>query len=182
MSKKNKKKIFLMFFIAVFCIFSSMNSSEAVTELKLSDHDVCGGLKGEVGQYWFDQVEKETGGKVKIKAYWGGVLFNEEEQLNALSNGLVDIAAIYPDFYPKQLAIFGAYWLFPKGPEKWETIRWIYKTSIERIPEFARELDQAKIKILLMENGLPMAYMARYPISSLKDLEGKNGGQATDGI
>ena len=36
-----------------------MNSSEAVTELKLSDHDVCGGLKGEVGQYWFDQVEKE---------------------------------------------------------------------------------------------------------------------------
>ena len=173
MSKKNKKKIFLMFFIAVFCIFSSMNSSEAVTELKLSDHDVCGGLKGEVGQYWFDQVEKETGGKVKIKAYWGGVLFNEEEQLNALSNGLVDIAAIYPDFYPKQLAIFGAYWLFPKGPEKWETIRWVYKTSIERIPEFARELDQAKIKILLMENGLPMAYMARYPISSLKDLEGK---------
>ncbi|MEG3064360.1 hypothetical protein [Acetomicrobium sp.] len=125
--------------------------------MKLSDHDVCGGLKGEVGQYWFDQVEKETGGRVKIKAYWGGVLFNEEEQLNALSNGLDDIAAIYPDFYPKQLAIFGAYWLFPKGPEKWETIRWIYKTSIERIPEFARELDQAKIKILLMANGLPMA-------------------------
>ncbi|MEG3064363.1 hypothetical protein [Acetomicrobium sp.] len=104
-----------MFFIAVFCIFSSMNSSEAVTELKLSDHDVCGGLKGEVGQYWFDQVEKETGGKVKIKAYWGGVLFNEEEQLNALSNGLVDIAAIYPDFLSEATCDIWSLLAFPKG-------------------------------------------------------------------
>jgi TRAP-type C4-dicarboxylate transport system substrate-binding protein len=171
------KKILNAFIVtlAVFMFISVafIGSAQAAIELKLSDHDVCGGLKGKIGEYWFEQIEKETGGKVKIKAYWGGVLFNAEEELNALSEGVVDIAAIYPDFYPKQLPLFGAYWLFPKGPEKWENIRWIYKSSIERIPEFTRELEEAGIKILLMENGLPMAYMARYPISSLKDIAGK---------
>lgn len=167
-------KVFLVTLVAVI-FFSApfINSAQAAIELKLSDHDVCGGLKGKIGEYWFDQIEKETNSKAKIKAYWGGVLFNAEEELNALSEGIVDIAAIYPDFYPKQLPLFGAFWLFPKGPEQWENIRWIYKESIERIPEFKRELEEAGIKILLMENGLPMAYMARYPITSLKDISGK---------
>lgn len=160
-----------MLLITLFCAASFAEDKPIV--LRLSDHDVCGGLKGEIGNFWFEEIEKQTNGKVKIKPYWGGTLFGAEEQVKALSDGVVDIAAIYPDFYPKQLPLFGAFWLFPKGPENWETIRWIYKESIATIPEFEKELKKSNMKILLMENGLPMCYMARYPITSLKDLKGK---------
>lgn len=160
-----------MLLMTLFCAASFAADKPIV--LKLSDHDVCGGLKGEIGNFWFNEIEKQTNGKVKIKPYWGGTLFGAEEQVKALSDGVVDIAAIYPDFYPKQLPLFGAFWLFPKGPENWETIRWIYKESIATIPEFDKELKNSNMKILLMENGLPMCYMARYPITSLKDLKGK---------
>jgi len=159
--------------VMVFCLTSTVFAADKPIVLKLSDHDTCAGLKGRIGTFWIEEVKKQTEGKVEIKGYWGGTLFSAEEQLKALSDGVVDIAAIYPDFYPNQLPFFGAYWLFPKGPEKWENIRWIYNETMARIPEFGKELKAAGIKILLMENGLPMAYMSRYPVTSLKDLEGK---------
>jgi TRAP-type C4-dicarboxylate transport system substrate-binding protein len=171
-----KKKLVAAIVMAVLCIgaFGAVAlAKDKVITLRLSDHDVCGGLKGKIGTFWINEIEKQTEGKVKIKAYWGGTLFNAEEEVKALSDGVVDIAAIYPDFYPKQLPLFGAFWLFPKGPENWENIRWIYKESIKRIPEFSRELEKTGMKVLLMENGLPMCFMARYPITSLKDLKGK---------
>ena len=146
-----KRKLIRAGLMALFCIsvFSGASFAKDIV-LRLSDHDVLGGLKGQIGTFWFNEIEKQTGGKVKIKAYWGGTLFSAEEQLKALSDGVVDIAAIYPDFYPKQLPLFGAFWLFPKGPENWENIRWIYKESIVKISEFDRELKDAGVKILLM--------------------------------
>jgi len=170
------RKLTAVIVMAALCIAvlgTASFASEKPISLRLSDHDVCGGLKGEIGTFWIDEIERQTEGKIKIKAYWGGTLFNAEEQLKAISDGVVAIAAVYPDFYPRQLPIFGAFWLFPKGPEKWENISWIYKESIKRIPEFKNELEKAGVKILLMENGLPMAYMATYPITSLEDLKGK---------
>lgn len=168
-----KKNLFFGITLTLLLVLAlSTVSLAAEYTLRLSDHDIKGGLKGAIGEYWFNEVEKQTDGRVKIQAYWGGTLASASEQLSAVSKGIVDIAAIYPDFYPKQLPLFGAFWLFPQGPEKWENIAWIYDTSIERIDEFQRELDKAGIKILLKENGLPMAFFATYPIDDLDDLKG----------
>jgi len=162
-----------LFLVMIFCLTSTVFAADKPIVLKLSDHDTNAGLKGRIGTLWIEEVKKQTGGKVEIEGYWGGALFSAEEELKALSDGVVDIAAIYPDFYPNQLPFFGAYWLFPKGPEKWENIKWVYNETMARVPEFSKELKATGIKILLMENGLPMAFMSRYPVTSLKDLKGK---------
>ena len=40
---------------------------------------------------------------MKIKAYWGSALFSAEEEVKVLSDDVVDITAIYPDFYANRL-------------------------------------------------------------------------------
>ena len=50
--------------------------------------------KGAISPAWIwylDEIEKQTGGKVKFDRYWGGSLVKQAEQVDALMAGVVDI-------------------------------------------------------------------------------------------
>jgi TRAP-type transport system periplasmic protein len=42
------------------------------------------------GKKWMEYVEKETGGKVKFKPYWGGTLISGTEGLSEIAKGVAD--------------------------------------------------------------------------------------------
>lgn len=64
--------------------------------------------KSQLDQWWADQIKERSGGKIKIKIFWGGTLGGANEILDLVSSGSVAFGATYPSFYPSRLKLSGA--------------------------------------------------------------------------
>ena len=141
--------------------------------LKYADHNPPTGPKQEAVLQWFKEIEKETGGRVKIKPYFGGVLGNATETLKLVKDGSVDIGYIISNFYPRQLVAHNIFRLFPIWPQEWENLSNIYDEIYRTIPEYTEEFKRQNQMPLLVLAMTPAVLNARYPVKSLDDLKGK---------
>jgi TRAP-type C4-dicarboxylate transport system substrate-binding protein len=56
---------------------------------------------------WFaQQVEKRSGGDLKIDIMWGGALFKANAARQSIAAGVVDLGTIIPDYTPKEMVAF----------------------------------------------------------------------------
>ena len=155
--------------ILAFCL-----SAEAWAKtLTYADHDPPSGLRVNSVKLWITEIEKETGGRIKIKPFFGGAMGKASEALKLVTDGSVDMAFVFPDFFPQQLVAHNIFKLFPQGPGKWENIRWVYEQCYKTIPAFSEELAKENQKTLYITSALPAAMCATYPLTSLDDLKGK---------
>ncbi|MGB9825299.1 MAG: hypothetical protein ACPLRU_01385, partial [Desulfofundulus sp.] len=123
--------------------------------------------------FWLPEIEKQTGGRVKINANFGGSLLSSSEVLDGAAKGVADMAMIFPDFYPEKLFGYQIFKLFPKAPQKWENISYIYQTALNELPILQEELKKHNLKPLLVTVGLPTVFGATYPIDKVEDIVGK---------
>ncbi|MBA7564181.1 Solute-binding protein [subsurface metagenome] len=176
MKGKSIKIIDSIVFVLIFVMLVSACSlaTDKPIVIKYSDSDPPGGMRTVfVKDVWFPEIIKQTNGRVKIQDFWGSALLGPPEALKGVKDGVTDIAMIFADFYPKQLAIYQTFKLFPRSPAKWENIAWIYHKAFEEIPEFQAELEAWNQKLLFVTVGLPSAFAATYPIKSIDDLKRK---------
>jgi len=141
--------------------------------LIFSSHNPPAGLNYVLEKPWFEEIEKQTEGRIKIDPFYSASLFSAPEALKAVQDNAVDIACVFADFYPTQMIAHNIFKLFPIGPEKWENILWIYHSVYERFPEFVEELDKYNQKMLFPFSLAPGSMCATYPVDSLDDLSRK---------
>lgn len=163
---------FVFFTLMAFLACSVSPALAAPKILKYADHDPDAGPRGESLKIWFQEIEKESEGRIKIEAYFGGVLGRAPEALKLVMDGAVDIAMILPDYFPKQFIANNIYKTFPQGPKKWENISWVY-SEIFKLPYFKEEFDRLGVKVLWAGAALPIALTSTYPVDSIDDLKGK---------
>ncbi|MBW1697747.1 MAG: TRAP transporter substrate-binding protein DctP [Deltaproteobacteria bacterium] len=157
--------------LVVLCLVSFVQA-KTIT-FKYSDHDPPGGMRTEfLKNVWLPEIEKQTGGKVKVQDFWGAALLNSKEIFKGIADGITDAGFVYPGHYPGQLVAFTIFKLFPRGPSKFENMVWFYHKVYEEIPEFTEELKRANQKTLLFTAGLPGAFTGKNPLSSLNDIKG----------
>lgn len=174
--KVNSIKIIgtVLFLLILVClVFYPAIAASETRVLTFTDHDPPSGPRYVSLLVWFDEIEKQTNGRIKIEPFFGGTLASAPEALKAVADGSVDIGFIFPDFFPKQLIAHNIFKLFPRGPEKWENIKWIYDNVYKNIPTFNEELEKENQKVLYITSALPAAMCATYPVSSIDDLKGK---------
>ena len=146
-----KPSTFVCLFLSLCLMFCFANIAAAKTiKVKYSDKDPLGGMRTDfLKNVWHPEIEKQTGGKLKIQAFFGGSLLNSKEILKGIGDNVVQLGFLYPGHYPGQLSAFTIYKLFPMGPSKFENMAWLYRKVMEEIPEFSEGLKQANQKVLL---------------------------------
>jgi len=81
----------------------------AIWNFKFSYSSPQTGIAGQQMQWWVNQVEKRSGGRIAIKPYWSASLHKNEDALFALQSGLTDITSIpapyAPSFFPLTMLI-----------------------------------------------------------------------------
>lgn len=149
--------------------------AKATITIKYSDSDPPGGVRTEfLKNVWIPAVERETKGAVKIQDFWGAALLSAPEALKGISDGVAQMGFVFAEFYPKQLPLHQIFKLFPRGPGKWEVIRWVYDTAYQQIPELRKEIEeQWNLKIMLYTSGLPGAFASTKPITKIEDIRGQ---------
>ena len=113
--------VFLLTFLA------SVAGAKTLT-FKYSDHDPPGGMRTDfLKNVWLPEVEKQTGGKLKVQDFWGGALMGSKEIYRGIGDGVTNMGFVYPGHYPGQLVSFTIFKLFPRGPATFEDMVWFYK-------------------------------------------------------
>jgi len=60
---------------------------------------------GKQHQWWAEQLEKQTGGKLKVQTYWMGSLVKVSDMLQGVQSGIVDLSSTAYTYYPSDFPL-----------------------------------------------------------------------------
>jgi TRAP-type transport system periplasmic protein len=121
-------------------------------------------------QKWFEKIEKETNGRVKIKPYWNGTLISGRESMREVVKGAADIAWIGPVYERSGVDIAKGTLDFFRYSSPEANIK-IFWELFEKFPELRKEYDG--LKILAVDVGAPLRLMTtKKPVTTAADLKG----------
>ena len=122
---------------------------------------------------WFaEQVEKRSGGDLKIKIMWGGALFKANAARQSIAAGVVDIGTIIPDYFPKELVAFSLTNLPFENLDPWVGLKANYDhmTSPAVTDNLAKQ-NLVFVTSYMLSNVIMLC--TGDPVRSLEDLKGK---------
>lgn len=173
MGMRKKRRLLCSFLVLLFVWGLAAVCQAGSITIKYSDHDPPGGMRTAfVKNVWLPEIEKETGGQVKIQDFWGGALMGSKEILKGIGDNVTQMGFVYPGHYPGRLPAHTIFKLFPRGPSKFENMVWFYRKVYEEVPEFKAELKKANVMTVMFTAGLPGAFCGKNPLRSLDDVKG----------
>lgn len=185
---KNQKFVFICVLIAVSVFFGSatvlMAANEATKTIRFTSHIAPSwyGIKHAFEPY-AKMIEQDSGGRLKVKFFLGGVLHGPKDGFKAASTDITDLTNAYPSYVPGVFHLTdvdGIPFLFPNA----------YVASLvmeELYPKYFKKEYEA-MGVYLMAYPMTSNYqlMTRNkPVRSLEDLKGmkiRSAGDTTNAI
>jgi len=125
-------------------------------------------------QRWFmEEVEKISGGEVKIKPYWAQSLVGSKEMMEAVRDGVADITYPCPSYFRSKVplsSLTDVAFLCTAGQGGRQNIVF---TRAFRTPPFVKELARWNSVFLFFGYVPPYNLMGKVPVRSVDDLKGK---------
>ncbi|MBI5420114.1 MAG: TRAP transporter substrate-binding protein [Deltaproteobacteria bacterium] len=118
-------------------------------------------------EHWAKEVEKRTGGKVKVQTFPGGTLLPAKNILDGVISGLADIGNFAMSYQPGRFPVSEAVDL-PLG----FTSAKVASLTLYDLVEKYQPKEFEKVKILTLFTCPPTNFMTKTPVKSLKDLKG----------
>ena len=118
---------------------------------------------------WLEEVEKRTGGKVKIEAHFNGELAAPPDAWDVLVNGTVDISYHHlqnqPGKFPMcEIVAFTSYGLVNDNLS--QTLLDLYN----KYPEMRQELEE--VHLMMLGSTYWTSYAGTVPVHTLEDMDG----------
>ena len=168
MSKKVALFVAVVFFVGVFS-FTFMPPSAMAGPIKLS-YAQFAPAKTFVGvqlERWIKEVEKRTGGKVKIDAFHAGTLLGAKNMMDGVIAGTADIGSLCMAYQPGRFLITNATSLplgFPNAR--------VASLTLSDLYEKYKPKAFSKVKVLCMYTCGTSNIMSKVPVRNLGDLKG----------
>ena len=167
---KKQLPIVVLSIVALALVFNFFTPVSAVAEpIKLS-YAQFAPAKTFVGvqlERWIAEVEKRTGGKVKIDAFHGGTLLGAKNMMDGVIAGTADIGTLVMAYQPGRFVITNATSL----PFGFPNARVASLTLLDLYMKY-KPKSFAKVKVLCMYTSGPSNIMSKVPVRSLADLKG----------
>jgi len=166
-------------FLSTYCLAAEF---KPVT-LKYSHYVAQTSWHGELNQWWANEVEKRTGGKVKVKIFWMDSLTKIKDGLPSVQSGMAEMGWISSTYHPSQLPLFLVLDnVFNFGDDYVSSVMAI-TDAMENEPNLKAELERENI-IQVIPHCSGHAQIGSKKIMSLADLKGKTlrtyGGSRTN--
>jgi TRAP-type C4-dicarboxylate transport system substrate-binding protein len=93
-------------FVTILSSSTCVNAQEAFKPmtLKYGTFVIAASFMGQQHQWWAEQLEKRTGGKLKVQIFWMGSLVKVDNMLQGVQSGIVDLSSTaytrYPSDFP----------------------------------------------------------------------------------
>lgn len=147
-------------------------AASATQTLIYSDHEPLGGMRTRfINDVFFPAIEKESQGRLKVDAHWGGELNTSYEALGKVSKGDVDMATVVPEYTADQLPLHQIFKSFPVGPAGTQQVDF-FRRAYADVPAFPAELKKNNIVSVLLQTGYPLAFFSRKAMPDLGEIKG----------
>lgn len=165
------KKIFsLVAAVITFFIFGTVS---AQTTIVFSEHEPFGNIRTKIIANFFENIEKETQGRIKFEAHWNGELSSGYDALKIVRDGNVaQCATIVPEYAANNLPLHQLFKSFPVGPTGQKQVDF-FRNIYGQSPELLRELEKANLQPILIITGYPVAFFSTKKISDLSEIKGQ---------
>ena len=118
-------------------------------------------------EHWAKEVEKRTGGKVKVQTFPGGTLLPAKNIFDGVISGMADIGNFAMSYQPGRFPVSEAVDL----PLGFTSARVASLTLYDLIEKY-KPKEFEKVKILTLFTCPPMNFMTKTPVRTLADLKG----------
>jgi TRAP-type transport system periplasmic protein len=123
-------------------------------------------------KWWADEVEKRTGGRVKVQIYWVESLVKSKDMLAGIQSGFADIGLMAVLYHPSYFPLFGLVdHIYNAGQDYGAALLASLETA-EKVPEVQAELEKAKIIYLGLHSSGQSLLGTKKCINSISDVKG----------
>jgi TRAP-type C4-dicarboxylate transport system substrate-binding protein len=170
------RKYFCMYVLAAvllavtFMVAPATFAQDKVITLRYSTLMPPGDPMAVLGEEWCKEVEKRTGGKVKVRFYPGSVLSAPFKTYESVVNGVVDVGNTVMGYTPGRFPLMeGIY----TNPFPYPTALSATKIANEVYAKFKpKELDDVKVMFLWATTATVPIHAVRKPVTKVEDLKG----------
>ncbi len=121
---------------------------------------------------WFmDEVTKRTDGRVKFETFLGNSLVKDQDVINAIGDGVIEMGKIYTVSYPGQLPIWNMTNLPFTSPSPYVAMNVINELQ-DMYPVFDEELAKMNVMALGVITTGGTGIVSKKPIKTVEDLKG----------
>ncbi len=126
-----------------------------------------------VDTFFAEEVEKRSGGNIKIKIFWSNALGSESEMIDLIGSGAVDLGALVTGYYFSRLPLAGMTNSLPATFYKGESVVKITRDLFENDPAVKEELEKANLRPILYRHLPEYRLICTKPVRTFADLKGK---------
>jgi len=162
--------------LAGIAIAASMTMGVSMAEAKtyrFASNAPQNSMRGQIEDMYLSEVERMSGGEIKIQRFWNQTLVKGKEILKSVQDGVADFGFINPAYYPKRLKLWNGIMLAEQGPTSSENMMSAYMDIYNQAPGIKDELAKYKQRMVFMYTGTPYSYISKEPFKSTADLKGK---------
>ena len=150
---------------------SGVSGANAVT-LQMNHQMPATAVGSKVDQWFADEIEKRTGGEVKIKIFWSEGLGKANETLSLLQSGAIDMAGLSPGYFPAQLPLFTAPNSFPMAIDNIDQASTLMDRLVREVPGYMEEARENGVRPLFFHVLNPYLLVSVEPITTLDQMQG----------
>ncbi len=98
----------------------------AATVLTFGEPGPNRGSRAQATKWFVQEVEKRSGGDLKINVMWGGALFKANGARQGISTGVADMGSIIPDYFQKEMVTYALTNLPFENQDPWVGLKATY--------------------------------------------------------
>lgn len=148
-------------------------AASAAQVLTYSDHEPLGGMRTRfLNDVLFPAIEKESNGRLKVDAHWGGELSTGYDALRSVGKERkADMATVVPEYAADALPLNQIFKSYPVGPTGEQQVAFFRRVYAD-IPAFPAELQKNNVVNVFLATGYPLSFFSTRPMATLNDIKG----------
>jgi TRAP-type C4-dicarboxylate transport system substrate-binding protein len=153
--------------------FTAPALGQAKHTLKLNSQWPASTAGSKIDQWFADEVKKRTNGEVEIRIFWSEALGKAAENLTLMQKGAIEMGAMSPGYFPKQLPFHAAPNSVPMAMSTVKQANVLMTRLAAEVPAFREEGKANGVRALFFHHLNPYLLVSREPITTFEQLKGK---------
>lgn len=166
-----KMKIAATMLVAAAAITPAGAGEYPEMNLRLAHFFASGPVQSQIDAWWASEIERRSGGKVKVKIFWAESMGKASEILDLVGSGAVEMGATAPGYFPSRLPLSGVTNSLPlvfKDNKQAQLIT----TALAANPAIQEEHKKNKVWPLFYHSINNFRILCNKPVQKLADLKG----------
>lgn len=163
--------------IGAFCLAMASNSvaqqpTYPEMNIRLAHFFSSAPVQSQIDQWWADEIERRSGGKIKIKIFWAESLGKAAEILDLVGSGAVELGATAPGYFPSKLPLSGVTNALPLAFKSNRQAQIVTTELAEKMKSIRDEHQRNRVWPLFYHSINNFRVLCSKPVARLADFKG----------